>query len=90
MPRKRDIDPSLWSNEQLADVARDARLLYIGLISHADDEGRLRASPRALKAAIFPYDDELTVRDLTAWLDQLTQAGVLCCYEHEGERYAHL
>lgn len=38
-------------------LSHSARLLFIGLITQADDAGRGRADRRRIKAAIFPADD---------------------------------
>ena len=57
MARKRMIDPSLWGDEGFLELSDKAKLLYIGLISHADDEGKGKGSPRGLKAIVFPTDN---------------------------------
>jgi hypothetical protein len=38
-------------------LSRDARLLFIGMFSNADDLGRGSGSPASLKATIFPADE---------------------------------
>jgi len=50
------LDPVIWSDEGFLELSIPARLLFIGLISHADDEGRGTASARSLRARIFPGD----------------------------------
>ena len=55
--RRRMIDPAIWSNDKFGFLSKDARLLFIGMITIADDEGRLKSLPRYLKAKIFPYDE---------------------------------
>src|SRR5579864_4732157 len=90
MARKRDLDPALWENEDLAAVPRDARLLFIGCISQADDDGRLKGSARFLRAKVFAYDEDITAADVEAWRDQLVQRGPLCLYTVDAEQYAHL
>ena len=57
MARKRMLDPNFWTDEKLGECSRDERLLFMGLISSADDEGYGRANPKLLKSLIFPYDD---------------------------------
>jgi len=57
MARKRMIDPGFWSSQEMGKLSRDARLFYIGLWNHADDEGRTKAHPSLLRSEIFPYDD---------------------------------
>lgn len=70
MPRKRMIDPSIWTDEDLGGLGFVERLLFIGLISHADDEGYVRAHPAFLKACIFPYDD-ISVDNVCEYRDTL-------------------
>ena len=44
MPRIRTLKPSFWSSPEAAAMTRDARLLTIGLMSFADDDGRFIAT----------------------------------------------
>src|SRR5215470_18214671 len=57
MARTRTIKPGFFMNEELAELSCEARLLFIGLWTIADREGRLEDRPRKIKAAVFPYDD---------------------------------
>src|SRR5215510_177739 len=57
MGRTRSIKPSFFMNEELAELPCEARLLFVGLWTIADREGRLEDRPRKIKAAVFPYDD---------------------------------
>lgn len=57
MARKRMLDPNIWTDEGFLELRPLARLLFIGLISHADDEGRGTAGAKCLKARIFSGDD---------------------------------
>ena len=70
MARKRMIDPSFWTDEKLGECSIQERMLFMGLISNADDEGYGRANPKLLKSLIFPYDD-LRASDLEKWLSHL-------------------
>lgn len=45
MPRIRSLKPEFWESEDVEALSPLGRLAFIWLISHADDEGRLRASP---------------------------------------------
>lgn len=89
MPRKRMIDPSFWSDEKLGECSRDERLLFMGLISMADDEGYGRANPKLLRSSLFPYDD-LRVSDLQKWLSRLGGLRLIVLYEVDGQTYYHL
>lgn len=57
MSRSRNIKPSFFQNEHLADTSPHARLLFIGLWCIADREGRLEDRPKRIKVTIFPYED---------------------------------
>jgi len=50
------INSELFRNVELGECEPMDRLLYIGMIVNADDEGRMRAHPKYLRAAIFPFD----------------------------------
>lgn len=70
MARKRMIDPSIWTDEGLGQLSLGERLLFIGIISFCDDDGVCKASPKYLKATIFPYDD-LTIDQIVKYRDRL-------------------
>jgi hypothetical protein len=88
MPRIRSIKPELFMSPQVMNLSRDARLLFIGLITQADDEGRGTADPRKLKAVIFPGDDDITsarVLELEAEIE--SQA---LCVTYDGNGHGRL
>lgn len=57
MARARNIKPSFFLNEELADLPYEARLLFIGLWTLADRKGRLEDKPKKIKIQLFPYND---------------------------------
>lgn len=85
-PRIRTLKPELWQDEKVGNLSRDARLLLVGLITMADDEGRLRAMPATILGHAFPYDVD-ALRKLGRWLDEIEQTGMVLRYEHEGRPY---
>lgn len=89
MARKRMIDPSFWTDEKLGECTIQERLLFMGLISNADDEGYGRANPKLLKSLIFPYDD-LRASDLEKWLSHLGGLHMVVLYEYNGQTYYNL
>lgn len=89
MPRIRTIKPSFWSDDDVAGLSRDARLLLVGLISYADDEGRFLASTAALGGYIFPHDD-LPPSKLRRWLDEIEDAGIVRFYSVNRREYGCL
>lgn len=54
--RARNIKPSFFRNELLAEVTPDVRLLFIGLWCMADREGRVENRPTRIKLEIAPLD----------------------------------
>lgn len=65
-------------------LARDARLLFVGLILQADDEGRGVADPRKLKAVVFGGDEDVTARMVADWLGQIEHQGLAVLYDGNG------
>lgn len=68
MARQRFIHPTIWKDPLFGRLQPLEQLLFIGMFSIADDEGRLLADPAYLRAEIFPYKDHTakkvkTVRD---------------------------
>lgn len=65
--RSRIIRPSFFINEDLGDLEPLTRLLFAGLWTIADRDGRLEDRPKRIKALILPYDDvdaDKMLRDL--------------------------
>lgn len=56
MPRKRELRPGFFLDEDLGSCSPLARLLASGLPLWADREGYLEDRPRRLRAMILPYD----------------------------------
>ena len=77
MPRIRTIKPQFFLNEELSELPAMVRLLFIGLWTQADREGRLLDRPKRLKAEIFPYDNF----DVEKGLRQLSEAGFILRYK---------
>ncbi len=87
MARIRTIKPSMWGDDKFSRVSRDARLLYIGLVSLADDDGRFLASPAAVTGYVFPNDDDVTVAKFRRWYAELVHIGLISSYEADGIQY---
>lgn len=83
MARARNIKPSFFANDDLADIHPLGRLLFIGLWTLADREGRLEDRPRRIKAEVLPYDD----CDVDGLLDDLQKHGFIQRYDVGGERF---
>lgn len=49
------IDPSIWADDSFGRLSSDAQVMFIGLFSNSDDEGKLPGDPKYLASTIFPY-----------------------------------
>jgi hypothetical protein len=79
MARIRTIKPIFFKNEELAETSFPARLLFIGLWTLADKEGRMEDRPKRIKAELFPYDS-VNIEEL---LSRLQSAGFIVRYKVE-------
>ena len=57
MARARNLKPSFFTNDKLAELEPLARLLFQGLWCITDRAGRLEDRPKRIKAELLPYDD---------------------------------
>ena len=89
MARKRMIDPHIWEDPGFNGLSLQARLLFIGMVSNADDYGYLRADAGSLKRLIFGFDDAVKKDDVADWIVELCQLSNIHFYEVAGEYYAH-
>lgn len=89
MARKRMLSPEFWTDEKLGDCTRDERLLFMGLISQADDKGRGQGNPKLVKALVFPYDDDITTNMTASMLKRLAAMKLIALYDdgHDHQYY---
>jgi len=83
MARARNIKPGFFRNADLAELSFEARLLFAGLWTLADREGRLEDKPKQIKIDIFPSDSV----DVDLCITQISNLGMLVRYEVDGKRY---
>lgn len=57
MARSRNIKPGFFANEDLPEIEPIGRLLFIGLWTIADREGRLEDRPRKIKGELLRFDN---------------------------------
>ncbi|TVS15262.1 MAG: hypothetical protein EA417_13730 [Gammaproteobacteria bacterium] len=79
MPRIRTIKPEFWQDEKLAPLPPIDRLVFLGLVSQADDAGRLVDSVRMIDGTLFPFSEDSS-RDS---LDTLARLGRITRYTSE-------
>lgn len=86
MARSRNIKPGFFTNDELAECSPYARLLFAGLWTIADKEGRLDDRPKKIKALVLPFD---TV-DCDELLTQLHAKNFITRYSVEGSDYIQI
>lgn len=79
MARARNIKPGFFSNDELVELPFEGRLLFIGLWTIADREGRLLDRPKKIKMDLFPADNV----EIDALLNGLAERGFIRRYEAE-------
>lgn len=84
--RIRTLKPEVWQDEKVGKLSRDARLLFVGLITLADDDGRFRALDSLVLGHVFPYDTDAP-RKLAKWMKELGKAGLVLIYEVDSVVY---
>lgn len=83
MSRSRNIKPGFFKNDLLVELAFEYRLLFVGLWTMADRDGRVEDRPTKIRMEIFPAD----AVDVDAGLSALHDTGFILRYEVDGKRY---
>ena len=86
MARARLLKPGFFANDALCTLQPFARLLFAGLWTIADREGRLEDRPIRIRAELFPYDEV----DIEELLNLLQCSGFVVRYESGGVRYVQI
>ena len=86
MARARNIKPSFFTNEKLADLSFSTRLLFIGLWTMCDRLGRMEDRPKRIKMNLFPADRV----DVNKGLAELATHGFITRYVVDGESFIEI
>lgn len=92
MARIRSIKPDFFVSETIAALPLSARLTFIGLWTHVDDNGVTIDNVRLINAALWPLEDDPleTLQRTREDLRRLSEAGLIQRYEHSGRRYLYV
>ncbi len=90
MARKRMIDPNIWQSEDFGKLSNLAKIVFIGLFSLADDEGRGRANPTYLKSTLFPYNEKMRSTDIEVALSEISRNMSILFYSYNESNYYSL
>jgi uncharacterized phage protein (TIGR02220 family) len=86
MARARNIKPGFFANEELVELPFATRLLFIGLWTIADREGRLEDKPKRIKMVLFPADNI----DVDEALCELAAKKFILRYSVDGIQYIQI
>lgn len=86
MARSRNIKPGFFQNELLADIDPLGRLLFAGMWTIADREGRLEDRAKRIKVAVLPYD----VCDVEHLLGELEKHNFIRRYQVGEDRFIEI
>lgn len=88
MARKRYISPGFFKNADLADLGPLAQLMFAGLWTIADREGRLKDDPRRIRVETLPFYD-VTDAEVDSLLDSLGKGSdpFIYRYEVDGKKF---
>jgi uncharacterized phage protein (TIGR02220 family) len=83
MARARNIKPSFFQNDALADIHPLGRLLFVGMWTISDFKGCLEYRPKRIKAQLLAYDE----CDTESLLMNLDKSGFISIYSVRGVKY---
>lgn len=87
MARIRTIKPDFFTSLTTTQLPPTARLTFIGLWTHVDDEGRCVDEPRLIAAALWPLDDHVGASAVDGHLEDLERLGLIVRYRAAGRPY---
>lgn len=82
MPRIRSVHPCLFTDEAWVSCSPLARVLYIGLMTDADDQGLFEWKPLQIKMRLLPADHA----DIPELLAELIAANLIASLESSGKK----
>jgi len=73
------IHTKIWVSNQFNSIKPLERLLYIGMITLGDDDGRLRGDGAYLRHNIFPFD-KIGAKKVEVMRDRIAEVGLIIVY----------
>jgi hypothetical protein len=83
---KRMLDSQIWESKQFTNLSFAERLLYIGLITIADDNGRFKSDPKFLKGKLFTMDNTQPAK-IKKMLEDIQKSNLICIYIVNDEQF---
>lgn len=87
--RIRTIKPEFWKHRRMSELPAETRLLAIGLLNYADDEGYFAAHPALIRGELMPYKEKTS--HIPKMLEELQSIGFLTLHQTpQGEEMGHI
>jgi hypothetical protein len=81
--RIRTVKPNFWGHRRLSKLGYSSRLIAIGLLNMADDEGYFEAEPELVRAALDPFSENSLI--IQGAISELSDIGYILVREHPTE-----
>ena len=85
MARNRIVKPQFWTDEMTGTLSDKAKLLFIGMLNFADDEGKIIGNLYYLNSMIFPYAQE--IEHIQKSLIELSEKNLIFAYKIKNQDY---
>jgi len=87
-PRIRTLKPEIWQSRDAIALSAVGKVAFVGMITLADDEGRLETDPQHLKDVVL--HDNASLEEIQAQLELMTAKKMLVLYQVNDVPYAQL
>lgn len=84
MAKARMLHKKISTSEDVNKLLIPARLLFTWIISHADDEGRLKGNPSFIKVSVVPYT-KWSLETIKSYLEMMHQVNLIYYWEQNNE-----
>jgi len=74
--RIRQIKPDFFEDPKVATVGIMARFFFIGLWCRMDRNGVVEYNSKVFRGQMYPFDENVTVKDIDDWVDDLCNTGL--------------
>jgi uncharacterized phage protein (TIGR02220 family) len=89
MARIRTIKPDALQHRKVGRLSDRAFRVWVGLLTQADDEGRLPCDPDQVAAWCFGYQRHVTLKQIEGAVQEIQSLGLISLYSANGTRYAY-
>ncbi len=86
MANRRMINKSISTSEQVNSLPLECQLLFTWMITHADDDGRMKGSAITVRGLVFPLK-EFSVQEVEEMLQKLQEVGLIWRWSSDNTTY---